>query len=121
MKMALQGNTLKIIEADNVQFTVIKSWNKMRWNKKLKQLEGIADLELLDKLSSIVRLPPAIEAHRAELHRVQAAVDRERVNQDPAPLYPYPVKLPLYRHQTRGANMALLTFGLVEPPEVPRE
>lgn len=121
MKMALQGNTLKIIEADNVQFTVIKSWNKMRWNKKLKQLEGIADLELLDKLSSIVRLPPAIEAHRAELHRVQAAVDRERVNPDPAPLYPYPVKLPLYRHQTRGANMALLTFGLVEPPEAPRE
>lgn len=121
MKMALQGNTLKIIEADNVQFTVIKSWNKMRWNKKLKQLEGIADLELLDKLSSIVRLPPAIEAHRAELHRVQAAVDRERVNPDPAPLYPYPVKLPLYRHQTRGANMALLTFGLVEPPEAPNE
>lgn len=121
MKMALQGNTLKIIEADNVQFTVIKSWNKMRWNKKLKQLEGIADLELLDKLSSIVRLPPAIEAHRAELHRVQAAVDRERVNPDPAPLYPYPVKLPLYRHQTRGANMALLTFGMVEPPEASDE
>ena len=74
MKMALQGNTLKIIEADNVQFTVIKSWNKMKWNKKLQQLEGIADLELLDKLSSIVRLPPAIEAHRAELHRIQEAV-----------------------------------------------
>ena len=121
MKMALQGNTLKIIEADNVQFTVIKSWNKMKWNKKLKQLEGIADLELLDKLSSIVRLPPAIEAHRAELHRVQDAVDRERIDPDPKPLYKYPVKLPLYRHQTRGANMALLTFGLIEPPEAPHE
>ena len=121
MKMALQGNTLKIIEADNVQFTVIKSWNKMRWNKKLKQLEGIADLELLDKLSSIVRLPPAIEAHRAELHRIQEAVDRERIDPDPKPLYKYPVKLPLYRHQTRGANMALLTFGLIQPQEVPHE
>ena len=121
MKMALQGNTLKIIEADNVQFTVIKSWNKMKWNKKLKQLEGIADLELLDKLASIVRLPPAIEAHRAELHRVQAAVDRERINPDPKEMYEYPVKLPLYRHQVRGANMALLTFGLIQPPEVPHE
>lgn len=115
MKMALQGNTLKIIEADNVQFTIIKSWNKMKWNRKLSQLEGIADLELLDKLSSIVRLPPAIEAHRAELHRVQDAVDRERVNQDPAPMYEYPVKLPLYAHQVRGANMAMLTFGFIEP------
>ena len=31
MKMVLQGNTLRIKDADNVQFTVIKSWNKMRW------------------------------------------------------------------------------------------
>jgi len=117
MKMALQGTTLKIIEADNVQFTVIKSWNKMKWNKKLKQLEGTADLELLDKLASIVRLPPAIEAHRASLHRIQDAVDRERVNPEPKPMYKYPVKLPLYQHQVRGANMALLTFGLIDPQE----
>lgn len=121
MKMALQGNTLKIIEADNVQFTVIKSWNKMRWDKKLQQLEGTADLELLDKLSSIVRLPSTIEAYREELHRVQDAVDRERVNPEPVPMYNYPVKLPLYRHQVRAANMCLLTFGLVEPQEVRHE
>lgn len=121
MKMALQGNTLKIIEADNVQFTVIKSWNKMKWNKKLKQLEGIADLELLDKLSGIVRLPPAIEAHRAELHRVQDAVDRERMNPDPEPLVKPPIKLSMYKHQVRGFNMCLLTFGLVEPREVQNE
>ena len=115
MKMALQGNLLKIIEADNVQFTIIKSWNKMKWNKRLQQLEGTADLELLDKLASIVRLPPAIEARRQDMRRVQDAVDRERVNPEPVPLYDYPVKMPLYRHQIRGANMALLTFGLVEP------
>ena len=115
MKMALQGNTLKIIEADNVQFTIIKSWNKMKWSKKLQQLEGIADMELLDKLASIVRLPPSIEQYRANLHRVQDAVDRERVNPDPKPAYAYPVKMPLYQHQVRGANMALLTFGLISP------
>lgn len=117
MKMALQGNTLKIIEADNVQFTVIKSWNKMKWNKSLQQLEGTADMELLDKLSGIVRLPPAVAERRTELHRVQDAVDRERVNENPKPIYPYPVKLPLYRHQIRAANMAMITFGLIEPPE----
>lgn len=118
MKMALQGSALKIIEADNVQFAVIKSWGKMRWNRSQKQLEGIADMELLDKLAGIVRLPPAIEERRAELHRVQDAVDRERVNPEPTPMFQYPVKLPLYRHQIRGANMALLTFGMIEPGEV---
>lgn len=116
MKMALQGNILKIIEADNVQFTIIKSWNKMRWNKKLQQLEGTADLELLDRLATIVRLPPAIEARRLDMRTVQDAVDRERIAKDPVPLYDYPVKMPLYKHQIRGANMALLTFGLVPPP-----
>ena len=64
MKMALKDTTLFIKEADNVQFTIIKSWNKMKWSKASQTLAGTADLELLDKLSSIVRLPPAIEARR---------------------------------------------------------
>ena len=29
MKMALKGNTLILVEVDNVQFAIIKSWNKM--------------------------------------------------------------------------------------------
>ncbi len=121
MKMALQGNILKIIEADNVQFTIIKSWNKMKWSKKLQQLEGIADIELLDKLASIVRLPPSIEQYRENLHLVQDAVDRERVNPEPEPLVKPPVKLSMYKHQVRGFNMCLITFGLVKPPEVRHE
>ena len=110
MKMALQGNTLKIIEADNVQFTIIKSWGK-----KTQQLTGTADMELLDKLASIVKLPPMVAERRSQLHAVQDAVDRERVNEDPTPLVNYPVKLDLFRHQIRGANMCLLTFGWVQP------
>lgn len=115
MKMALQGNTLKIIEADNVQFTIIKSWGKMKWDKKTQQLTGTADMELLDKLASIVKLPPMVAERRSQLHAVQDAVDRERVNEDPTPLVNYPVKLDLFRHQIRGANMCLLTFGWVQP------
>ena len=115
MKMALKDTTLFIKDADNVQFTTTKSWNKMKWSKASQTLAGTADLELLDKLSSIVRLPPAIEARRNELRKIAAAVDRERMNEDPAPFYPYPVKMPLYRHQTRAANMALLTFGWIAP------
>lgn len=116
MKMALQGNTLRIKDADNVQFTVIKSWNKMRWVRSAQELQGTADLELLDRLAGLVRLPAAIEQRRTTLRTVQDAVDRERVNQTPTPFYKYPVKMPLYTHQVRGANMALLTFGWV-PPE----
>ena len=57
MKMALKGNTLILVEVDNVQFAIIKSWNKMRWVKKLQELQGTADLELLDRLAGLVRLP----------------------------------------------------------------
>lgn len=115
MKIALQGTTLLIKEADNVQFTIIKSWNKMKWDRKNQMLTGTADIELLDKLASIVKLPPAVAQRRDKLHTVQEAVDRERVNQNPEPLFKYPVKMPLYAHQTRGANMALLTFGWASP------
>ena len=111
--MALKGNTLILVEVDNVQFAIIKSWNKMKWDRKAQLLRGIADIELLDKLASIVRLPPAIEDRRSRLHALQDAVDAERVNQEPTPFFKYPVKLPLYAHQMRGANMALLTFGWV--------
>ena len=111
--MAIDGGSLIIKDADNVQFTIIKSWNKMKWDKKSQTLRGAADLELLDKLSSIVRLPPAAESRRQQLQSVQDAVDRVRINPEPVPFYGYPVKMPLYAHQIRGANMALLTFGWV--------
>ena len=121
MKMALQGDTLKIIEASDAQLETIRSWNRMKWNRRAGMLTGTADMELLDRLSGIVRLPPAIEAWREALHRVQDAVDRERGDPDPKPVYDYPVRLPLYRHQVRAANMALLTFGMVEPKEAGEE
>ena len=105
MKMALKGNTLILVEVDNVQFAIIKSWNKMKWDKKSQSLYGTADIELLDK----------VEQRWRELHALQDAVDRERVNQEPTPFYKYPVKMPLYAHQVRGANMAMLTFGWTAP------
>lgn len=89
MKMALQGTILRIKDADNVQFTVIKSWNKMRWVKKLQELQGTADLELLDRFAGLVRLPPDIDRRRQELKAVQDAVDRQRVADHPDPLFKY--------------------------------
>lgn len=78
---------------------------------------GPAEIELLNKLAGIVRLPGPIEAERQRLNEIAQAVDAERMKQDPEPLYDYPVKYPLFRHQVRGANMCLITFGLVPPPK----
>ena len=114
MKMALKGDTLLIKEADSVQLAVIKSWGKMKWTKATQTLAGTADLELLDKLATMVNLPPTVEARRSELHRITDAVDRERMRADPVAFIQAPVKLPLYKHQVRAMNMALLTFGWVD-------
>ena len=35
----------------------------------------------------------------------------------PEPLIPPPVKVSPFTHQVRGYNMALMTFGLVDPPK----
>jgi len=116
MKMAMKDGQILIKDADNMQFTIIKSWNKMKWSKTEQMLYAPVESELLNKLASIITLPPVIEAERQRLNGIMAAVDRERMKEDPEPLYKYPVKYPLFKHQTRGANMALLTFGLIAPP-----
>lgn len=117
MKMALKDGQILIKDADNMQFSIIKSWNKMRWSKAERMLYGPADGELLNRLAQLVRLPENIEAERQRLNRIQDAVDAERMKEEPVPLYKPPVKMPLFKHQVRGLNMCLLTFGLVDPPE----
>ena len=117
MKMALKDGKLMIIEADEVQKTIIKSWNQMRWIRGQQMYEGTASSELLNKLSTIVHLPPSIEAERVRMNTVQEAVDEERTKEHPAPMYNYPVTKSLYEHQVRAANMALMTFGFIDTPK----
>lgn len=116
MKMALKDGKVLIKDADSTQGAVIRSWNRMRWNKSLKLFEGDLSGDLLDRLAKLVKLPQAIEEERQAIHRVQRAVDQERARKDPEPLVRYPVTKQLYKHQVRAANMALITFGIV-PPE----
>ena len=116
MKMALKEGKVLIKDADSTQGAVIRSWNRMRWNKSLKLFEGDLSGDLLDRLAKLVKLPQAIEEERQAIHRVQRAVDQERARKDPEPLVRYPVTKQLYKHQVRAANMALITFGII-PPE----
>ena len=115
MKMALKDGKVLIKDADSTQGAVIRSWNRMRWNKSLKLFEGDLSGDLLDRLAKLVKLPQAIEEERQAIHRVQRAVDQERARKDPEPLLRYPVTKQLYKHQVRAANMALITFGIISP------
>lgn len=115
MKMALKDGKVLIKDADSTQGAVIRSWNRMRWNKSLKLFEGDLSGDLLDRLAKLVKLPQAIEEERQAIHRVQRAVDQERARKDPEPLVRYPVTKQLYKHQVRAANMALITFGIISP------
>lgn len=117
MKMALTDGMVRIIEADAIQKTIIKSWNQMRWIRGQQMYEGIASAELLNKLATLVHLPPSIEAERIRMNTVQEAVDQERTREHPEPMYKYPVTKSLYEHQVRAANMALMTFGFIEAPK----
>lgn len=118
MKMAMKDGKIMLIEVDNTQMAIIKSWNSMKLDRRRNMMVGDVSKELLDKLSKIVRLPPAIEDYRQRLDETQRAVDKMRVEKNPKPMVKYPVQGSLYEHQVRAANMALLTFGLADPKEV---
>ena len=118
MRIKMDKGYIVIIEADSTQTAVVKSWvGMMKWNKKQNWWEGLVCAELLNRLSKLIPLPKPLNAERYRLNAVQEAVDAERVRptEDLKPFAKYPVKRNLYAHQMRAANMALLTFGLMDP------
>lgn len=113
MKMKKTDDNMLIIkDITSEQFAVIKSWNKMVWKKATKTLEASCEIELLDKLSTLVKLPPRISAYRDELMKVQTAVDDMRIKENVTPIIQPQVKANLFQHQVRGYNMALINFTL---------
>ena len=117
MKMAIKDGQVLLAEVNTDKYMQIKSRGLMKWSKAQQVLYGPATAELLNFLASLFRLPRPAEELRQKLLQVESAVDAQRMDPEPKPLYKFPVKLPLYRHQIRGANMALMAFGLVDPPE----
>ena len=117
MKMAIKDGQVFLVGAGTDIYMRIKSQGGMKWDKRSQALYGPATAELLNFLSTLFRLPGPAEQLRQELSLREKAVDAQRMDPEPEPLYKFPVKLPLYRHQIRGANMALMVFGLVDPPE----
>lgn len=104
MKMAMKDGKIMLIEVDNTQMAIIKSWNSMKYDRRKNMMIGDCSKELLDKLSKIVRLPPAIESYRQRLDETQRAVDKMRVEKEPEALVKYPVQV--------GFSAAAATYAL---------
>lgn len=113
MRIALSGGDVVVRQPSSDQYETIKSWNLMRWARSEQALRGKVSIDLLDKLSTLGKLPQDAEALRKKLCKVRDAVNRERNAESPVPIFNCEelVHTPLFRHQIRAVNMALLTFG----------
>lgn len=116
MKIAVQHGNVILAEVEPLRFEQLKRIGLLRWNKSSRSYSAPLSLDLLNALQQLFNLPGYIEEERQRLLGVQRKVEEERAAKDPAPLYDYPVNATLFKHQTRGANMAMLVFGL-DPPK----
>lgn len=114
MKIALIRGVVTIAELSNLDFQRLKNISGLRWNRTTRCMVGPVSLNLLDGLARYYKLPADIETKRQRLGKTRREIDAERLAEDPAPLLPYPVKANLYKHQIRGANMALRAFGALD-------
>lgn len=114
MKIALIRGVVTIAELSNLDFQRLKNISGLRWNRTTRCMVGPVSLNLLDGLARFYKLPADMETKRQRLGKTRREIDTERLAEDPAPLLPYPVKANLYKHQIRGANMALRAFGALD-------
>lgn len=114
MKIALIRGVVTIAELSNLDFQRLKNISGLRWNRTTRCMVGPVSLNLLDGLARFYKLPADMETKRQRLGKTRREIDAERLSEDPAPLLPYPVKANLYKHQIRGANMALRAFGALD-------
>lgn len=114
MKIALIRGVVTIAELSSLDFQRLKNISGLRWNRTTRCMVGPVSLNLLDGLARYYKLPADMETKRQRLGKTRREIDAERLVEDPAPLLPYPVKANLYKHQIRGANMALRAFGALD-------
>lgn len=114
MKIALIRGVVTIAELSNLDFQRLKNISGLRWNRTTRCMVGPVSLNLLDGLVRFYKLPADMETKRQRLGKTRREIDAERLAEDPAPLLPYPVNANLYKHQIRGANMALRAFGALD-------
>jgi len=112
MRMAIRDGEVLLADLGDsyMHFREIAS---MKWDKTSRVLKGPADYETLLALSQIFRLPDAYQKYFDGLKAQRRLIEEQRSCDDPEPIADYPVKVKLYKHQIRAANMALMTFGVM--------
>lgn len=118
MKMALSKGIVYIKDFTPNENSKIKSWGLMKYSSKLKMYVGPASHELLKHIAQIRPLSPEAEKFYREQEKTQRAVDYVRTMKNPPMMVKAPVKKKLYEHQVRAFDMALITFGVIDPDEV---
>ena len=116
MQLALFNGNI-YIKTSKEEYPIVKGLPNVKFDKSKLAWVTPATLEMLDRLQRIVKLPETLEAERQRMRTVQNKVDHERLNEHPEPMYNYPVKVKLFTHQIRGANMCMHLFGWDEETE----
>lgn len=114
MKVAKIGNELVCAEM-GPYYETLRATGRFRYNRPDRTMRAPWGLITLNILNEIVKLPPKMEEERIKLMRIDLAIRHEKESKEAKPLYPYPVKADLMAHQIKGANMALLQFGVLQP------
>lgn len=117
MKIALQHGQVILAEIEPLRHEQLKRIGLLRWNKTTRTMTGTISLDLLNSLSRIFTLPPFVEAERQHLLNIAGQVEQQREAPEPVALVKYPVKAQMFKHQVRGANMALLQLTSGSPEQ----
>jgi SNF2 family DNA or RNA helicase len=112
MKIAMFDGTITLAEIDPLRMEQLRHVGSLRWNRSTHTMQGPVSVGLLESLNRMFRLPRPEADELRRLRAVRGDVERERLAPDPQPIVKYPIKnAELFKHQVRGANMALLTLG----------
>ena len=113
MKFHIDGDTVVLSQVGEY-YDRIADTGQFKWNRRNKTMEAVMSVESLNALHDAVgRLPPLLGAHLIRLQQQDRMLQEQRgsLDKDPQPLFDYPVKATLMRHQIVGANMAMIVFG----------
>lgn len=111
MKIAIVGSEVVCAEC-GTYYESLRKTGRFRWNRSDRTMRGRMSLITLQALSLCCNLPPKIAEQRDEMLAIAEAIRAQKCAENPEPLVKYPVKARLMKHQIRGANMALLQFGI---------
>lgn len=113
MKFHIESNAL-VLSNVGEYYDAIAATGQFKWNRRTKTLESPVTAESLTALRDAVgRLPELLAMTLQDLQKKDALLQeqRESLDKDSKPLFHYPVKANLMRHQIAGANMAMIVFG----------